>query len=329
MTSSSTSPKSPAGKGNERKIKDLFDKIKIAAKAGDFETAEIFREKLLKTYPMARGEVSKSAELIGKEMSAAIDKDHIATWSTLYDSLTLEERNVLFHSLKKYVVKPKRMLLKQGTFNNRLFFIEKGRVNIRYPEDPGNFKVVTQLGRGNILGEYSFSIIALCSATAVTSTHVEMRCLESKSTEKWDVKYPELYGKIMDYCYQHGSVEQIKARTEREDRKYQRYAVKGHVTADLLDRSGEKSKISFTGEMENISRSGISFSIRSNNKAAVKQFLTRSLSLAVTCGKQGNELSFTIIGRVVYISPMVHNRYILRISFDSTLPAELDKRLGL
>ena len=329
MTSSPTPLGNHAGIGNKRKIRDLINKIQIATEAGDFETAETLLEKLIETQPMAVGEARKSAEFIEKKMSAAIDKDHLATWSDLYENLTLKERNGLFHSLKKYVVKPKKMLLKQGTLNNRLFFIEKGRVNIRHPDDPGNFKVATQLGRGNILGEYSFSIIAVCSASAVTSTHVELRCLESKSTDKWDVKYPELYGKIMDYCYQHGSVEQIKARTEREDRKYQRYAVKGHVTADLLDRAGDKTKISLNGEMENISRSGISFSIRSNNKAAVKQFLTQSFSLEITCGKQGDELSFTITGRVVYISPMVHNKYILRISFASTLPAELDTRLGL
>ncbi|MFW2368530.1 MAG: cyclic nucleotide-binding domain-containing protein [Desulforhopalus sp.] len=324
-----TPPGNPAVKNSERSIRDLCDKIKIVAEAGDFETAEKLREKLIETAPLATGEAIKSAELIKKEMSAAIDKEHLEIWSDLYKSLTLEERNTLFHSLKKYVVKPKKMLLKQGTLNNRLFFIEKGIVNIRLPAEPGKVKVLTQLGRGNILGEYSFAIIALCSATAVTGTNVEMRCLESKSTEKWHDNYPELYKKIMNYCYQHGSMEQIKARTEQEDRRYPRYAVKGHVKAVLLDRSGEETKISFTGELENISRSGVSFSIQSNKKTTVKQFLTQSFSLAVTCGKQGHELNFTLIGRVVHISPMAYNNYILRFSFDTTLPAELETRLGL
>lgn len=322
-------PESLAGKSNERRIRDLFDKIKIAAEARDFETAEMLREKMIENDPLAIGEANESAELIQKEMSAAIDKDHLATWADLYASLTLEERNGLFHSLKKYVVKPKKMLLKQGTLNNRLFFIEKGIVNIRLPAEPGKFKVLAQLVKGCILGEYSFVNIALCSATAVTSAEVELRCLENKSTESWHEKYPDLYSKIMKYCYHYGNMEQVKARTEREDRKYQRYAVKGDVKAVLLDKSGEKTKISLAGKLENISRSGTSFTICSNNKATLKQLLTRSFSLAITCGKQGNELSFAIVGRVVHISPMVYNNYILRVSFDATLPAELDTRLGL
>lgn len=329
MASSPAPPESPSGKGKERIIKDLFDKIIIAAEAGDFETAEKLRERLIETDPKAVSEAIQSAELIGKEMSAAIDRDHLATWADLYELLTLEERNGLFHSLKKYVVKSKKMLLKQGTLNNRLFFIEKGIVNIRLPEEPGKFKVLTQLGKGDILGEYSFAIIALCSATAVTSGEVQLRCLENKSTENWNKKYPELYGKIMDYCYHHGNMEQIQERTEREDRKYQRYAVKGQVKAVLLDKAGDKTKISLNGELENISRSGISFFIRSDNQETVKKLLTRSFSLAITCGKEGNELSFTIKGRVVHISPMVYHNYILRVSFDATLPAELDTRLGI
>lgn len=329
MASSPAPSESPSGKSNERIIKDLFDKIIIAAEAGDFETAEKLRERLIETDPMAVAEAIQSAELIEKEMSAAIDKDHLATWADLYESLTSEERNGLFHSLKKYAVKSKKMLLKQGTLNNRLFFIEKGIVNIRLPEEPGKFKVLAQLGKGDILGEYSFAIIALCSATAVTSGEVQLRCLENKSTENWNKKYPELYGKIMDYCYHHGNMEQIKARTEREDRKFQRYAVKGRVKAVLLDRAGEKTKITLDGELENISRSGVSFSIRSNNKETVKKLLTRSFSLVIACGKQGNELSFSIIGRVVHISPMACHDYILRVGFDATLPEELETRLGL
>lgn len=322
-------PDRPAGKGKERILKDLFDKITIAAEAGDFETAEKLQERLVATDKTAMELADASARLINKQMSAAIDKDHLAVWADLYETLTVVERNGLFHSLKKYVVKPRKVLLQQGKLNNRLFFIEKGIVNIRLPAEPGKFKVLAQLGRGDILGEYSFAIIALCSATAVTGTQVQLRCLENKSTESWSKKYPELYHKIMDYCYHHGNIEHVRARTEREDREYRRYAVKGRVKADVLDRAGQKTNISLQGELENISRSGVSFCIRSNTKETVRQLLSQSLSLAISCGKHGNELCFTISGSVVHISPMVYHDYIVRVSFDATLPAELGTRLGL
>lgn len=308
-------------------INRLCSEIKIAAEAGDFRAAERLREKLIETSPMAISEAIKTAELIENEMSAAIDKDHLAIWPELYDQLTIEERNCLFHSMQKYILPEKRMLLKYGSLNNRLFFLEKGKVTVAIPQKNNKLKVLAQLGRGDVLGEYTFATIALCSATAFTKTTVEVRCLESQRAEKWEDAHPGLYDKVLEYCKKYGRVDQISERKELEHHTYPRYPAQGHVKAILLDKNGQETAINFNGELEEMSRSGTSFSIHCNKKATIKQLLTRSFSLAFTGGKKGKEINFTCTGKVVRVSFLLYNDYVLHIGFHTPLPEELGARL--
>jgi CRP-like cAMP-binding protein len=316
------------GKKETQSVQDLFSKIKLALEDGDFEAAEKLRDKLIDEAPLAIGEAIKAAELIEKEMSAAISKDHLAIWPELYARLTIEERNCLFHSMKLHVLPEKRMLLKYGSLNNRLFFLEKGRVTIAVPQDGNKFKIVAELGPGDILGEYTFTTIALCSASAITKTPVQIRCLEGRKAESWEQNHPGLYEKLLDFCRKYGKVDLIAERKEKESHTYPRYPVDGHVKAILLDKNGQKTEVSFNGELEEISRSGTSFSIHCNKRAIVKQLLTRSFSLDFTCRNKGKEISFSSVGKVVRVSFLLYNDYLLHVGFHIPLPENMDVQLA-
>lgn len=317
-----------AEKEQAQAVKRISTEIKIAIEAEDFEAAEKLRDKFIEIDPMAIGEAIKISELIENEMSAAIDKEHLAIWPELYDQLTIEERNCLFHSMKKYSLPEKKMLLKYGSLNNRLFFIEKGKVTVAIPQGGNKCKVLAQLGRGDILGEYTFATIALCSATAVTKTTVQLRCLEGKKAESWEEKHPGLCDKVLEYCKKYGRVNLILERKEQESHSYPRYSVQGRVKALLLDKNGQETEVIFNGELEEISRSGTSFSIHCNKRAIVKQLLKRSFSLSFVCGEKGKEISFSSVGRVVRVSLLLYNDYLLHVGFLASLPEELDEQLA-
>jgi len=110
---------------------------------------------------------------------------------------------------------------------------------------------------------------------------------------------PGLCGKVLDFCKIHGRIDLIAERKEKESHTHQRSPVQGRVKAVLLDASGQKTRVTFNGELAEMSRSGTSFSIHCNNKELVKQLLTRSFSLAFTFGVKGKELRFSNPGKVV------------------------------
>ena len=146
MSPSPSNSKQIAAKSTAEITNHLFLEIQSALKKGKIVHAEKLREKLLSSNPMALTEIIKSGEFIEKAKSANIDKDHLAIWDSLYGTLSEEEKNCLFYSLKKVIIPPKKILLAKGSYNNRLFFIDKGKVSILQPKGDKHI-VLAQLGR--------------------------------------------------------------------------------------------------------------------------------------------------------------------------------------
>ncbi len=298
----------------------IFHAIKSSLENNDITRAEALREKLLEINPMALSEIIKSAELIENKKTANRDRDHFAVWDRLYSTLSEEEQNCLFYSFKKVIVPSGKILLSKGSFNNRLFFIDRGRVSICQPK--GNrHKVLAQLGRGDILGEYTFATIALCSATAVTSSEVQLMVLENSSATVWDETHPELYDKLIDYCMKNGQIDEILRRKKSDKLHATRYTVSGQVTACLLDKKGNRTKTFFRGSLSEMSISGTSFGIRCSNKETAKALLGRHLFLTFRFNQ--DKAAMKTVGKIVEVSFHLYNDYTLHIKFPKKL-AEKD-----
>jgi CRP-like cAMP-binding protein len=326
----SEAPANPAPLSAEEKRRllcKIVAEVQVALQARDFRRADALRDKLVEVDPMALGEIIKVNGMIEEEKSAAIDRDHLAIWSKLYDDLSEEERNCLFYSMKKVVVPPKKLLLSHGAMNSRLFFIDRGQVTIFFPKGDQNV-VLAQLGRGDILGEYTFATISLCSASAVTHTEVELMCLENSATAGWEEQYPGLYGKLIDFCMKNGRVDEILRNKKMEKRQHVRYLAEGVVNAVVLTREGQKSDIVFRGSLTDISMAGTCFAVRINKKATAKALLARHLLLSFSCGTEDNPLTFQAVGKVVRVSFHLYEDYSVHVQFNKHLPEEKVKSVA-
>ena len=326
MSPHSSPPVQPAKEDKSQMVRRLFAEIQVLAKARDFKRAEELREKLIEIDPMALGEIIKSSEIIEEEKSAGIDRDHLAIWARLYGDLSEEEGNCLYYSMKKLVVPPKKMLLVHGAQNNRLFLIDRGQVTIFFPKDGKNI-LLAQLGRGDILGEYAFSAISLCLASAVTHSEVQVMCLESGVADEWEEKHPGLYQKLIDFCQKNGKVDEILRNRKLEKRRDVRIPIAGQVTAHLLTREGKKSEIIFRGGLSDISMDGICFTIRCTKKATARALLARYLFLSISCERGGAPIVFSAIGKVVRVSFHLYDDYSIHVQFNQVLSKELYKKL--
>ncbi len=326
MSPHSPPPAQPAGEDQARTVRRLFAEIQVLAKARDFKRAEGLREKLIEIDPMALSEIIQSSEIIEREKSAGIDRDHLAIWARLYGLLSEEEANCLYYSMKKVVVSPEKMLLVHGVQNNRLFLIDRGQVTIFFPKDGKNI-LLAQLGRGDILGEYAFSAISLNSASAVTQSEVQLMCLDSSVVDDWEEKHPGLYQKLIDFCLKNGKVDEIIRNRKLEKRRYARIPVAGQVTAHLLTREGKKSEVIFRGGLSNVSMDGICFTIRCTKKATARALLARYLFLSISCERGADPILFTAIGRVVRVSFHLYDDYSIHVQFNQLLTKELYKKL--
>ena len=317
-----SSPSSQSAKEDQSKIvQQLVAEIQVAAKAGNFRIADHLHEKLIATDPMALGAIIKSFGVIEDEKTAAIDRDHLAIWGKLYDSLSDEERNCFFYSMKKLVLRPKTMILTHGAMNSRLFLIDKGQVIIFFQKDGKNV-VLAKLGPGEILGEYTFSTISLCSASAITYSEVQLMLLESSAADGWEDKCPGLYEKLIDFCLKSGRVDEILRNKKMETKRYVRHAANGPVKATLLTDEGSTTAIVYSGELADISKSGCCISMRFSKKAIARGLLAKSLQLFITPDQEADPATMSVIGKVVRVSFHLYGDFSVHIQFNKLLDEE-------
>lgn len=322
MTTQPKPPHPPANAGTSQIINDLANKIEVAVRAGNFTQAEQLREKMIEADPMALSAAIRAGELIASEMAAGIDPDHLELWQDLYERLSDEEQTCLYYSLETITIPKKRILLKYGSRNNRLFLIESGEVAVVMPKVDNKYTLLAKVGRGELLGEYTFATISLCSASAITNTDVQLRYLDTQKAESWEDNHPGLYSKLIDFCLQHGRIEKINKEVEAME-KGETHEICGKVSATLIDQEGKPTSITFRGDVSHLSTTGASFAIHCNQRPTVKRLLTRDLSLEFACNHQGKTLRISNIGKVVRVVFLLYNDYNLHVSFSKPLPKEI------
>ncbi len=280
MTSHPADQNNPDRKETVQDAKALLAEITHLARDRKFSQAEALREQLMEADPSALSEIIKSADIIEKEKTAGLDPDHLAMWDRLYQELNEEETNCLFYSLKKIVVPPKKRILAHGGYNTRLYFIEKGTVTV-FSQKDGKNKMIAQLGRGDLLGEYTFTTISVCSASVVSKTEIHLRYLESSATDEWHQEQPGLYEKLTRFCTQYGQVNVIEDRRKHEEEGMEHHTVDGMVVAYPLTKEGKRSTTYFRGGLTQISTDGCCFEIKSSKKETVRALLAKNLFMAL------------------------------------------------
>jgi hypothetical protein len=308
----------PSGKAEQtqraRTVEQLVAAIVAAAEARDFRRADEVHAELLAAFPAALSDIIKAANIIEEEKSAAIEKDHLLMWHKLYQTLSDEERNCLYYSMKKHLLPPKTLILAHRAVNDRLFLIEQGQVIIFRKKDGKNV-VLAQLGPGDILGEYTFSNISLCSASAITRTPVQLRCLENRHTDAWEDKHPGLYEKLIDFCLKGGKVDEILKNRRLEKQRNERYPAEGRAKLTFLTAEGKPSDLVFGASLVDISLSGACLGIRFAQKATARSLLDKQLVLHLAADRGSPPPTLSFLARVVRVSFLLYGDYTIHVSF--------------
>jgi CRP-like cAMP-binding protein len=295
----------------------LGRRIKEAALSGDFKQAERLREQLIEKDPMNLTLIVSTGEVIERQKTRRLDQDHLAVWAHLYENFSEEETNRLFYSLEPAVIAPSKLLLAQGKVNNRLIFIDSGKVALFYRKENNN-KVVLQLSRGEVIGEDSFFEISLCPLSAATQTEVKLYSLKRAEAEKWHDALPGLYEKLGDFCRRHGKGRQGLSQKKQDQRSSPRYEASGVVTATLLDQQGTPTADYFKGGLSDISRTGLSFEFKCSSYDSARALLARQVKISTLFS--GSEVpAWVTRATIVSVGFHLHNDYSVHLKFDEKI----------
>jgi CRP-like cAMP-binding protein len=307
--------------GNAQTAECLSEEIIRLARAGSFHEAEKLHAYLLDCHPMALAIVISTAEIIEEQKSLKIDQEHLAIWNLLYSRLSSEERNCLFYSTDTITVPAGKMIIRQGTPNPRLLFVESGRITLFHTREKMRV-LVGQLSSGCILGEETFFNHSTPTLSAGSETEVKLRYLDKAKALDWDEKQPGLLEKIADYCLQNCRSAELLQRKNIEKRVFPRVKAEGKARVYPLGADGARTGEYLRGSLIDISRNGVSFDIHSSKAQNAQALLGKKLDIEMDF--TGAEITGPLKngGTIVKVGALLHNDYSVHVRLRTVLSRE-------
>jgi hypothetical protein len=262
---------------------------------------------------LALTEIHKVTEALDKEKGESIDEDYLKDWSDLYSTLTREETNALFYSLREKVLAPGEVLLKQGVENDALFFIDDGELNLVFQKN-GEEHTIKSLEPGEVVGEDSFFEASVSTTGAVAVTESVVNYLETKRLSLWEEEFPALESKLKDFCLKLKKIPDILEEKQLDRRVNKRFAMKGKVSFQMLDDSSKPEGLIYYGKLIDVSSGGLSVETKVPREV-VPTFLSRTIKMncKIQSGKANKKIDLS--GVVVCIRYAYENNYSMHVKF--------------
>lgn len=299
-------------------VKGLFDLIVDHARRKNFARAEALRDKLMAIDDMALTEIVKSAEIIEEEKSAGLGGGMAELWQPLYDILTSEEINALFYAMDTVEFPTDAAILRQGQINDRLFFINQGKVKSLYRSDDTE-SVLKTYEKGDVVGVDSFFNIKVNTASLVAATPVTAMVLNRSKLAAWRDSHPGLEPKLVDHFLKQITEQELLKQAGVNRRRHPRIKLKGKLLAQILDARNTPLGKPFKGDLADLSVGGLSFFIKTSKKDTARMLLGRPLKLTFMLPGDESPLKVSRIGTVLSVNYLLQADYSLHIRFTAPL----------
>lgn len=309
----------------------LYQTIISCARDKNFRDADRLHARLVEINPMALSEIINAAEVIDAAKGQGMDTAHRELWADFYGPLSDGERNAFYYALKRLSVEPGAEILSQGKLNNRLFFVDRGRLKLMIRQgDRETF--LKALGPGEVIGFDTFFPISVCTSSVEAETPVELSVIERKDLEAIEQAHAGIEGKIEDYCRKHEKqrLDDILRKKELERRSCKRFKAEGRVKAQIIDKEDKAVGGVFKGHVEDISLGGASFMIKCSQKSTARTLLGRRGIFEFTFDWDGKRVEVSVSAAIISVVFQLFNDYSVHLRFAKALnDADLRKILAL
>jgi CRP-like cAMP-binding protein len=247
------------GKSEAEVIKAFYNGIVRYAGRKDFVRAEQLRETMMEMVPNAIAEIVKTGEIIENEKTAAMDFEKIKPWASLFNEFTPGEAAAFYYALKTTTAKIHQRIFQQGDCDNRLYFIESGKLKLScFDKQVKKNVVFANLTKGDICGVETFFTHTTHTTTLTVVEDAKFSYIDKKIYQKLLIDHPALDAKLIRYCETH----QKKLNVENGDQLFRREhprfqtALKGKI--QRIDQKGNLSKQISSVTIADISMGGLS-----------------------------------------------------------------------
>lgn len=254
----------------------IYEQAISATHQGNFSVAEKLKDRLLEVNPLALSEVVKIGEVIDGQRTVAITPHHIEIWQELYERMTTKQFNALYYNSFQESYRRGDIIVRSGETDNCLYFLNSGTISLTC--DSGKNEIfLRKMNPGDILGAEQFFAASVWTITLTALSSVQLHVLDQEGWQKVLAEAPELEEKLEIFCQRYEKIADLVRMTGDDRRLESRHQLHLKTRHILLDPFGQKSKRSFRGELIDLSRSGIAFTIKLANQKTAKTLLGRQI----------------------------------------------------
>ncbi len=305
----------------------MLAQVDICAHKKQFDMAEQLREWILQTDSTSLHEIILAAEIIEEQKNRSISDAYRAAWAKLAGKLSTEEFSSLYHAMVHKHYKTGEIVVDQGQFVSTLFFVDRGKVQLFSASHGGEYAMKT-LEAGEIFGAETFFDISIWTMSA-RSLGADISQLTWDRLLNLKESNPALRTKLMDYCSQFklNNIAFDKPGTTR--RRFERVRISGKVAVALVRNTGEESLFGTKGNLIDISRGGLAFSLRFSKKKNAIALLGQDVSVTVRTDLSPHSVQRNGVIKAVQCHDFVGNDYTIHMEFQKTLSsAEVSQAIG-
>ncbi len=295
----------------------MMAQIDICAHKRQFDMAEQLREWLIQADSSSLREIIRAAEIIEEQKNASISDEYRAVWSKLAAVLSTEEFSCLHHAMVHEHYNNGDIVVDQGQFISTLFFVDQGRVQL-FSANLGGEYALKVIEAGEIFGAETFFDISIWTISA-RSLGADISLLTWDRLLKLKENTPALRTKLMDYCSQFKLTNIAFDKPGITRRHFERVKATGKVAVSLLNKTGEQSSFGKKGNLLDISRGGLAFSLRFSKKKNAIALLGQDVGVIVQTDLSPHSVQRNGVIKAVQCRDFVGNEYTIHLEFQKTL----------
>lgn len=295
----------------------LYDQAVTYLNQKDYTVAEMLRNRILEVNPLALSEVIQLGELIEEHKSNSITSHHIEIWNDLYEEMTSEEFSTLYYALREETYNKGDIIVKSGETDSNLYFVNSGYVSLSCMAG-GNEIFLKRMQPSDILGAEQFFSPSIWTVTLKALSVAQLHILDQEKWKEVLEAEPGIEDKLQKYCAKYRDIPKLLQMSGDDRREYPRHAARLITRNLLLDPYGKKGKRTFNGELIDISRAGLAFTIRIAKKENSRMLLGRQIITTISVdGKDFPPCTGVIVGVRVH-DPLM---------FDFSVHVKLSKKI--
>lgn len=249
-----------------------------------------------------------------------MDDNKSKPWTEWLNTLVPEDSWAFLSKLHKVKLKARQRIFQQGECDNRLIFIESGKLKLSYWDSVKKRNTVfSHLSNGDIYGVETFFSHSPHTGTLSAVEDSMIRCLYKNDYQKLLAENPAFEKKLVEYCEKNQKKIVFQDPQKLAGRVHERYPTSLKGVIQRIDSSGTISPPALSVTVSNISVGGVCCSSKNLGVEDAANFYKSQVQITISYQKDSLNSDIQKTAKVVAVRFLPSGESTIHLQFNAPL----------